>query len=318
MSKNDTQLNNESKTNTRPKPPGGIAMLAGHQVGRIGYGAMQLPGPGVWGPPRDQKTALNVLRRAIELGVNHIDTAQFYGDGVSNELIHAALYPYPEDLVLVSKVGAERDDQGHWVPAPEPEKLRAGVEDNLRSLKVDQVDVVNLRVMDVQPDGTPISEDRRSSLLDDQLAEMIDLRDEGKIGGIGISNATLGELRQALSADIVCVQNAYSLLSREDEAQLDLCKEHDIAWVPFFPLGSAGFPGVESVTDHPEVVEAASKLGVTPAQVGLAWLLAHAPNILLIPGTSNPDHLAENIATADVHLNPETMESLNSLVDPSD
>src|SRR5699024_2437221 len=184
-----------------------------------------------------------VLQQAIEMGVNHIDTAQIYGPDVSNELIYEALHPYPDDLVLVSKVGAERDEEGAWVPATQPKKLRSGVEDNLRSLEVEQIDVVNLRVVDVQGDGTPIPEEQRSSLLDDQLEEMINLRDEGKIGDIGISNVTLIELRQALPADIVCVQNAYSLLNRTDEPLLELCREHEIAWVPFFPLGSAGFPG---------------------------------------------------------------------------
>lgn len=288
-------------------------MLAGRQVARIGFGAMQLPGPHVWGPPHDRKTALTVLHRAIELGVNHIDTAQFYGPDVANELIREALHPYPENLVLVSKVGAERDDQGDWIPAQRPEQLRAGVEDNLRSLDIEQINVVNLRIYgDHRLDGTPVPADQRVN-LDDQLAEMIALRDESKIGGIGISNITLAQLRQALPADIVCVQNAYSLLNRGDEPLLDLCREHDITWVPFFPLGSAGFPGVDSVTSHPDVIETASKLSVTPAQVGLAWLLAHAPNILLIPGTSNPDHLAENVATSDIHLNPEIMDTLDNI-----
>src|SRR5699024_4970207 len=162
--------------------------------------------------------------QAIELGVNHIDTAQIYGPDVSNELIREALHPYPEDLVLVSKVGAERDDQGNWVPAPDPEKLRSGVEDTLRSLQIDHVEAVNLRMMDIHPDGTPVSEERQSSLLDDQLAEMIKMREEGKIGDIGLSNVTLDQIKQALPAGIACVQNAYSLLNRKDEDQLNLCK----------------------------------------------------------------------------------------------
>src|SRR5699024_4683267 len=293
-SKNSKQPNNESKANTKSASLEGTANLAGHQVNRIGFGAMQLPGPRVMGPPSDHDAALTVLQQAIEMGVNHIDTAQIYGPDVSNELIREALHPYPDDLVLVSKVGVERDEEGDWVPAPQPEKLRTGVEDNLRSLEVEQIDVVNLRVVDVQSDGTPIPEDQRVS-LDDQLAEMIDLRDEGKIGDIGISNVTLSELRQAVPADIVCVQNAYSLLNRADEPLLELCEEHDVAWVPFFPLGSAGFPGIDQVYKQPEVKKVASKMDVTPAQVGLAWLLGHSPNILLIPGTSNPDHLAENM-----------------------
>jgi len=302
-----------TEVNTRSNTPGGTAMLGGRQVARIGFGAMQLPGPSVWGPPRDRKTALAVLRRAIELGVNHIDTAQFYGDGISNELIHAALHPYPEDLVLVSKVGANRDEQGGWIPAQHPNQLRAGVEANLRSLAVEQIGVVNLRVMDAQHDGSPVPDEHLAN-LDDQLAEMVKLRDEGKIGGIGLSNVSLDQLRQALPAGIECVQNAYSVLDRPAEPLLKLCEAHDVAWVPFFPLGSA-FPGIAKVTEHPDIIETASKLGATPAQVGLAWLLAHSPKTLLIPGTSSPDHLAENVAVADVHLDSGTMDILNGLAD---
>jgi len=302
-------MNTIAKATT--KLPGGVAILAGRQVARIGLGAMQLPGPGVWGPPRDRNKALTVLRRAVELGINHIDTAQFYGDGVSNELIHAALHPYPKNLVLVSKVGATRDKKGGWVPDQHPKQLRASVEANLRSLAVEQIDVVNLRVMDAQHDGTPIPDEQRAD-LDDQLAEMQALRDEGKIGGIGLSNVTFGQFEHALPADIVCVQNAYSLLDRSAEPLLNLCQEHDIAWVPFFPLGSA-FPGMPKVTEHPYVIETASKLGVTPAQIGLAWLLAHAPNVLLIPGTSNPDHLADNIKAGEVQISPETMHVLDGI-----
>ncbi len=302
-----------TELNTKSKLPGGMAVLAGHQVARIGFGAMQLPGPGVWGPPRDRNAVLSVLRRAVELGVNHIDTAQFYGNGISNELIYTALHPYPENLVLVSKVGAERDENGGWIPAQHPKQLRAGVEANLRSLHVEQVDVVNLRVTETYPDGTPFPAEQRSD-LDDQLAEMTRLRDEGKIGGIGFSNVTLEQLEQALPAGIACVQNAYSVLDRSSEPLLNLCKEHEIAWVPFFPLGSA-FPGIAKVSEAQEVINIASKLKATPAQVGLAWLLAHAPNILLIPGTSNLEHLDENVAAGDVHLGQESMNILNRLAD---
>ncbi|OZM71301.1 aldo/keto reductase [Amycolatopsis antarctica] len=290
----------------RPAALAGTGTLAGRPVARIGFGAMQLPGPGVWGPPRDRDLALAVLRRAVELGVDHIDTAEFYGDGVSNELIHAALHPYSDDLVLVSKVGAVRDDQGAFVPAQRPEQLRAGVEANLRSLDVEQVDVVNLRLMDGDGAGGPPVD------LDSQLAEMSALRDEGKIGGIGLSNATLDQLRHALPVGIACVQNAYSVLDRSAEPLLDLCREHDIAWVPFFPLGSA-FPDVPKVTQHPAVMAAASACSATAAQVGLAWLLAHAPQVLLIPGTSNPDHLDENVATAGVRLDQATISTLDAL-----
>jgi pyridoxine 4-dehydrogenase len=296
----------------RIDPPGGTAVLAGRPVARIGYGAMQLPGPHVSGPPRDRATALAVLRRAIELGVNHLDTAQFYGPDVANELIHAALHPYPDDLVLVSKVGAERDAQGGWIPAQRPEQLRAGVEANLRSLAVERLDVVNLRLLDAAEDGEPGDQ---GIDLDSQLAEMVSLRDDGKIGGIGISNVTLDQLRQALPAGLACVQNAYSLLDRSNEPLLDLCREHDVAWVPYFPLGSA-FPGVPKVTEHPAVVAAATALGATPAQVGLAWLLAHAPEVLVIPGTSSLGHLAENVATGQVHLDIDMMAVLDGLGAP--
>src|ERR1700712_5714623 len=227
--------------------PGGTARLGGRQVARIGFGAMQLPGPGVLGPPRDRETALAVLRRAVELGVDHIDTAQYYGPDVSNELIHAALHPYPDDLVLVSKVGADRDADGTWIPAQRPEQLRAGVEANLRSLAIDQVGVVNLRLVDPGHEAAGGHVD-----LESQLGEMVALRDEGKIGGIGISNVGLEQLRQARPAGLVCVQNAYSLLDRSGEALLDVCREDDTAWVPFFPLGSA-IPGLPKVTDHPSV-----------------------------------------------------------------
>jgi pyridoxine 4-dehydrogenase len=290
------------------RPPGGSAMLAGRRVARIGYGAMQLPGPGVLGPPRDRAMALAVLRRAVELGVNHIDTAQFYGPDVANELIHAALYPYPDDLVLVTKVGAERDRRGGWISAQRPQQLRAGVEANLRSLEVERIDVVNLRLLGAERDHA----DRAPVDLDSQLAEMIALRAEGKIGGIGISNANIGQLRQALPAGIACVQNSYNLLDRAGEPLLDLCREHDVAWVPYFPLGSA-FAGVARVTQHKAVLAAAAAQGATPAQVGLAWLLAHDPHILLIPGTSSLEHLNENVAAADVRLDAATMAALDVL-----
>jgi len=291
------------------KPPGGTARLAGRGVARIGYGAMQLPGPGVLGPPRDRPLALAVLRRAVECGVNHIDTAQYYGPDIANKLIHAALHPYPEDLVLVTKVGAERDRQGRWISAQRPNELRAGVEANLRSLEVERIDVVNLRLLGAErdPGDTATRVD-----LDSQLAEMIALRAEGKIGGIGISSVNVHQFRQAFPAGIACVQNAYNLLDRADEPLLELCLEHDVAWVPYFPLGSA-FGGASRVTEHPAVLAAAAAQGATPAQVGLAWLLAHDPHILLIPGTSSLEHLEENVATADVRIHAATMGVLDGL-----
>jgi pyridoxine 4-dehydrogenase len=299
-------------TDPRPAPPGGNALLAGRPVARIGFGAMQLPGPRVTGPPRDRDTALAVLRRAVELGVNHLDTAQYYGPDVANELIHAALHPYSADLVLVSKVGAERDAQGGWIPAQRPAQLRAGVEANLRSLAVERLDVVNLRLLNAAEEGEP---GRESIDLESQLAEMVLLREEGKIRGIGMSNVTVDQLRHALPAGLACVQNAYSLLDRSNEPLFDLCRQHDLAWVPYFPLGSA-FPGMPKVTEHPAVVAAATALGATPAQVGLAWLLAQDPHVLVIPGTSSLDHLTENVAAAQVHLDTDTMAVLDGLTSP--
>jgi pyridoxine 4-dehydrogenase len=286
-----------------------VASLGGRAVRRMGFGAMQLPGPGVFGPPVDRTTALAVLRRAIELGVNHIDTAQYYGPDVSNELISAALRPYPEDLVLVSKVGGDRDARGNWIAAQRPEQLRAGVEANLVSLGVEQVDVVNLRRMDAA-EGAPAGQQID---LDDQLAAMVSLRDEGKIGAIGLSNVTLEEVRHALTgAEIACVQNAYNLLQRDDEPLVQFCREHGLAFVPFFPLGSA-FAGMPKVVDNPAVRAAADSLGGTASQVGLAWLLAHGPHVLLIPGTSNIAHLEENVAAASVSLGGEIIADLDRL-----
>jgi len=277
--------------------------LAGKAVGRVGFGAMQLPGPGVTGPPRDRGQAVAVLRRAVEAGVNHIDTAQYYGPDVANELIHEALHPYPEDLVIVSKVGAKRNDAGAWLPAQTPAELRAGVEANLATLGTEQVGAVNLRLMDVDPS-------HRVS-LDDQLAEMAALRDEGKLGGIGISNASLAEVDIAIgSAHITCVQNPYSLLAQDDGGVLDRCIEAGIAFVPFFPLGSA-IPGVPKVTKDAKVLCVAKQNGWTPAQVGLAWLLARADNVLLIPGTSSLAHLEENLAVRNVELNEADLAELN-------
>jgi pyridoxine 4-dehydrogenase len=283
--------------------------LAGRPVHRIGFGAMQLPGPGVFGPPRDRNEALAVLRRAVELGVNHIDTAYYYGHGVSNELIHAALHPYSDDLVLVSKVGAARDDKGGWSPAQRPDELRAGVEANLRSLDVEQMGAVNLRLMEAEhlPEGTgPVP-------LEDQLAEMVALRDEGKIAGIGISTASIEQVRQAMeTAGIVCVQNAFSLVDQKDADVLDLCEREDIAYAPYFPLGSA-FSGMPKVTDQQPVKEVARRLGVTEAQVGLAWLLARAANVLLIPGTSSLAHLEQNMAVGDIDLTDDDLAALSAL-----
>jgi pyridoxine 4-dehydrogenase len=286
---------------------GATLALGPHPVHRLGFGAMQLPGPGVLGPPRDRDEALAVLRRAVELGVDHIDTAQYYGPDVANELIREALHPYPENLALVSKVGAVRDAKGGWPPAQQPAELRAGVQDNLRTLGVEQLAAVNLRVLDPIRGYTPPP-------FEDQLAEMVAMRDEGLIAGIGVSNVDLDQLDTAIRlAGVVCVQNAYSLLDRTSEPVLQRCEAEGIAFVPFFPLGSA-FPGMPKVTENPAVVELADQLGATEAQVGLSWLLHHSPNILLIPGTKSLAHLEENMATLSLPLTEEQVAALEKAV----
>lgn len=276
-------------------------------VHRIGFGAMQLPGPGVMGPPRDHDEAVAVLRRAVELGVDHIDTAHFYGPDVANQLIREALHPYPDDLVLVSKVGAFRDEQGGWLPGQRPEQLRSAVEDNLRSLGTDRLGAVNLRLTD----ASELSAGQRVP-LEDQLAEMVALREEGKIAGVGISTATRAQVEQAIAqADIVCVQNAFSLLDRNDTDVLDLCLTAGVAYVPYFPLGSA-FPGMPKVTENAAVCAVAERVGASPAQVGLAWLLSYRDNVLLIPGTSSLAHLEENMNTAHITLNSDDIRELET------
>lgn len=285
--------------------PGGIGSIDGHRVARVGYGAMQL-----METAPDNATA--VLRRAVELGVNHIDTASFYGPGEVNRRIRAALSPYPDDLVIVSKVGARwtGEDPIPLAGAQKPAELRAAVEDDLSQLDLERVPVVNLRRMDLGPGVGDQSVD-----LDDQLAEMIALRDEGKIGAIGMSSVPLEVLRRALPAGIVCVQNAYSLLDRSQEEMVDVCMAEDIAWVPYFPLGSS-FPGFPKVADNVVVADIAAQLGATGAQVGLAWLLAHAPNTLLIPGTRSIAHLEENMGAADVTLGAEAIARLDAVTTP--
>ncbi len=273
--------------------------LGTFSVNRIGFGAMQLPGPGVFGPPRDHDQAIAVLRRAIELGVDHIDTAQFYGPDVANRLIREALHPYPENLALVSKVGARRDGSGAWIPASQPDELRADIELNLRELGVDKLAAVNLRIHGDDPSAAG-AVDRE--LFDRQLTAMIAARDEGLIGGIGLSSISLEHLEIALErTEIVTVQNAYNLVDRTSQPVLDACTAHGISFVPFFPLGSA-FNAENPVLGNPAVTKAAADLGKTPAQVALAWTLAVAPNVLLIPGTSSVAHLEENLAVADVEL----------------
>ena len=282
-------------------------------VGRVGFGAMQLPGPGVFGPPRDRDQALAVLKRAIELGINHIDTAQFYGPDVANELIREALHPYPANLALVSKLGSVRDEQANWVPAQQPDELRQQIEDNLRTLATDRLAAVNLRAFAGEdPNAPAVVEDRE--LFDRQLSAMIKARDEGLVAGIGLSSISLEHLQIALDrTEIVCVQNAYNLADRTSQSLLDTCLEHGIAFVPFFPLGSAFAPD-NPVLGNPAVQREASKLGRTPAQVALAWTLSVAPNVLLIPGTSSVTHLEENTAVADIKLDDDTKRELDAAV----
>lgn len=268
-------------------------------VKRIGFGAMQLPGPGVMGPPRDHDQAIAVLKRAVELGVDHIDTAQFYGPDVANELIREALHPYPEDLALVSKVGARRNEQGEWLSAQQPDELRADIEANLETLGTDRLAAVNLRIHSGDPTSVG-AVDRE--LFDRQLTAMIGARDEGLIAGIGLSSVSVEHLRIALDrTEIVTVQNAFNLVDRSSQSVLDLCTEHGISFVPFFPLGS-GFTADNPVLGNAAVKKAAADLGYTPAQIALAWTLSVAPNVLLIPGTSSVAHLEENVAIADIEL----------------
>ncbi|MEN3361647.1 MAG: pyridoxine 4-dehydrogenase [Mycobacteriales bacterium] len=284
----------------------GTYPLGKRTVWRIGFGAMQLPGPGVFGPPRDRAEALAVLRRAAELGVNHIDTAQYYGPDVANELLREALAPFPADLTLVSKVGAVRDDTGGWIPAGRPEQLRSGVLDNLVTLGIEQVHAVNLRLLE-PGEGPP------EVGFDEQLDAMIGIRDEGLIGGIGLSNVSLEQFEHAAGrTEIVCVQNPLNLLDRSSLPVLRACERRGVAFVPFFPIGSA-FGGQARLLGHQDVTATAQRLGVTPVQVALAWVLALAPNTLLIPGTSTRGHLEENVAAASVTLDDAAKSTLDAI-----
>jgi pyridoxine 4-dehydrogenase len=294
---------------TNTPHPGGVGRIGEFEVARIGYGAMQLDPEST-----SVEDAVAVLRRAVELGVNHIDTASFYSNGEVNRRIRAALAPYRDDLVMVSKVGA-RSVTG-TIPlaaAQRPAELRAAVEADLTQLGVDRIHVVNLRRLDLGP-GLQAEGDQLVD-LDDQLAEMIALRDEGKIGAIGISSVPIEVVERALPAGIVCVQNAYSLLNRAQEDLLELCVAQDIAWVPYFPLGSS-FPGFPKPAEDPTVRAIATQIGATPSQVGLAWLLLHTPNTLLIAGTRALGHLEENIGTGDIVLNADVLARLDAVYDP--
>src|SRR6202048_1364543 len=278
--------------------------LGRFSVARIGFGAIQLPWPGAFGPPRDRDAALAVLRRAVELGVDHIDTAQFYGPNVANELIREALHPYPANLALVSKMGPRRDDAGGWVPLADSTDFRSDIEANLRTLGVDKLAAVNLRLMDG---------DRPDERFDELLSVMIAARDEGLIGGIGLSNVTREHLLRAVQhTEIACVQNAFNPVDRSATPLLDECTARGIAFVPFFSLRSP-FAAPDQALGHDGVQRAAARLGHSPAQIALAWALSVAPNVLLIPGTSSAQHLEENLAVVDIELDGETREGLNAI-----
>lgn len=282
-----------------------ISALGHLPVHRIGFGAMQLAGPGVFGPPADPAAARAVLRRAIELGVDHIDTAQFYGPDVVNDLIREALHPYPEHLRLVTKVGARRDDRGGWVRAGEPAQLKEQVEDNLRSLDVERIDLVNLRRFERDADIV-------EPALADQLGALAELREQGKIDMIGVSNVHADTVRTAIeTVGIGEVQNPFSILDRSDADVLELCRAHQVSYVPFFPLGSAfGGGGPNHLAADEYVRAVATKHVVTPSQVALAWLLAQYDRLLLIPGTSSVAHLEENLAVEDIALDADDLALL--------
>jgi pyridoxine 4-dehydrogenase len=275
--------------------------LGERTVKRLGYGAMQLAGPGVFGPPRDRDAALAVLREAVARGVNHIDTSDFYGPHVTNLLIREALAPYSDGLTIVTKIGARRGADGAWLPAFSPEELTQAVHDNLRNLGLDVLDVVNLRIIfDVHQPA--------EGSIEEQLAALAELQQKGLVRHIGLSNATSAQIEEARRiARIVCVQNQYNLAHRTDDALIDKLARDGVAYVPFFPLG--GFNPLQSST----LSNVAARLGATPMQVALAWLLHRASNILLIPGTSSVEHLRENLAAAELDLPEDAIEELTGM-----
>jgi len=275
--------------------------LGPFSVSRMGFGAMQLAGPGVFGPPRDRPEALAVLRAAVEGGVDHIDTAQYYGPYVVNDLIREALHPYPPGLAIVTKLGARRDKHGGILLYDEPEQLRAGLEENLATLGVERLAAANLRLVEGAPADTR---------FDNQLAELVKAPDDGLIAGVGLSNITVDHLLRALEAtEIVCVQNLFNLADLSSLPVLQQCTARGTAFVPFFSLGS-GMRGSNRVLGDPRVRAVAARLGATPAQIALAWALDYAPNLLLIPGTASRGHLAENLAAASVVLDDAARREL--------
>jgi pyridoxine 4-dehydrogenase len=275
--------------------------LNGRRINRMGFGAMQLPGPGVWGPPRDRDQALAVLRRAVELGVNHVDTAQYYGPDVANELIREALQPYPDDLFIVTKVGALRRDDRSWYTAAEPAQLRAAIEDNLRALGLERIHNVHYRVMP-------------GADIDAGIEELARMRDEGKIEHLGISNARTGQIERALELTaLVSVQDKFSVIDREFAAELELCRDRGLAFIPFFPLGSAFQGGPAKLAENEVLQRIAAAHDATPTQIALAWLLAQGDHVLLIPGTGSLAHLEENTAAADIELTSDDLATLDGL-----
>jgi pyridoxine 4-dehydrogenase len=284
----------------------GTFALGGRSVRRLGYGAMQLAGPGVFGPPKDPAAALTVLREAVASGVNHIDTSDFYGPHVTNQLIRKALHPYPGDLVIVTKIGARRGADGSWRPAFSPKELTEAVHDNLRNLGLDALDVVNLRSM------FGIHGPAEGS-IEPPLSVLAELQRKGLVRHIGLSNVTSAQIEEGRRiCEIVCVQNHYNLAHREDDALIDELARHGSAYVPFFPLG--GFTPLQSST----LSDVAQRVGATPMQVALAWLLRRAPNILLIPGTASITHLRENLAVAELDLPHEAVIALDGIATRSE
>jgi pyridoxine 4-dehydrogenase len=278
----------------------GVFSLGNRPVNRMGYGAMQLAGPHVFGPPQDRDAAIAVLRAAVASGVNHIDTSDFYGPHVTNQLIREALHPYSDDLVIVTKVGAVRGADASWIPALTPADLTRAVHDNLGNLRVDALDVVNLRVGGIHGPS--------EGSIEQQFATLAELQRQGLIRQLGVSNVTSSQLKQARGiAEVVCVQNHYNLAHREDDALVDALADSGIAYVPFFPLG--GFTPLQSST----LSEVATQLGATPMQTALAWLLHRARNILLIPGTSSISHLHENLAAAELSLPDGVLARLSAI-----
>ncbi|WP_105438557.1 aldo/keto reductase family oxidoreductase [Neorhizobium sp. T25_13] len=281
----------------------GTFILGDRNVRRLGYGAMQLAGKGVFGPPKDRDAAIAVLREAVEAGVNHIDTSDFYGPHVTNQIIREALHPYPDDLMIVTKIGAMRGTDGSWNPAFSAEQLTQAVHDNLRNLGLDVMDVVNLRIMfDVHGPA--------EGSIEEPLTVLAELQRRGLVRHIGLSNVTPAQVAEGQGiAKIVCVQNQYNLAHRQDDAMIDDLARDGIAYVPFFPLG--GFSPLQSSI----LSDVAQRLGATPMQVALAWLLRRAPNILLIPGTSSVGHLRENLAAAELQLSDAVMAELEGVAD---